>query len=184
MGKYKIYLAVIFIIVLQCPLCIFAQQNESVLNDGVKICAKNELNEFAEICIEAKKNNIRTITFNGESETVKMKERKYRWYGLLGLINDEPSKWKNHKLISRANIEEAQINYENTDEFVKWRNKYFDKNTEVYRDDGLSIRWFVSMNPNDHKGVLDLGIYQIMISGKKPNELPGSSNTSIIVKSH
>jgi len=184
MDIYKTYLAAIFIIVLQNPLYVLAQQNESVLIAGAKVCAKNELNEFAEICIEAKDNNIRVISLGGESETVKMEERLNRWYGLLGLINSEPAKWKNHKFVSRANIEEAQINYDNIGGFINWRNNYFDKNTGVYRDDGLSIRWSVAINPNsnDHKGVLGLGIYQIMINGQKPNKLPGSNNASIIVK--
>lgn len=46
----------------------------------------------------------------------------------------------------------------------------------VYRDDGLVVMWGKTPERNQ----LNVEVWQILINGKKPAKLPGSSNEAIV----
>ncbi len=165
-------LVVLFVVVLQFK-CYSA---ESVMEDGITICAENKISN---ICIEAE-GLIRHITWEQATRSVEMVPRKKRWYGKLGLVA-RPSNWKYHNGITRANVREAQLHFSSKKEFTKWSEKYFDPKRGVYRDDGLFISWYSSINKEKKLGVLDLSVWQIMINKVKPNKLPYSQKDKILV---
>lgn len=153
---------------------------EMVLSPGMKICA---VDNGSHICIVAGENNKRTISLNGKTQTIYLVPRTERWYGTLGLVspNHPLNLWEDDKGVSMANIEEAQIHYKSIEAVEKSLTNPFNKRWgghEVYNDDGLSIHWKITQM-QDRQNIFDLSIYQILINGKKPKKLSGSSNSQI-----
>jgi hypothetical protein len=156
-----------------------ADSQELVMIPGMTICAY-KANE--NICIEAIDTYNRNISWEGVKKKIEMIPRKNRWRGALGSISSSDSSWESHNGITRANVREAQLHFQSMEKFLVWREKYFDSEIDVYRDDGILVSWNKSIRSDKKQGVLDLGIWQIMINQEKPTKLPGSNDKQITVQ--
>jgi hypothetical protein len=88
-----------------------------------------------------------------------------------------------HEGITRAIVQEAQIELPNIEPFYKSVNSPFEQAKTVYRDDGLGVKWYESVMPDlSSGGVLDLMVFQILINGKKPEHLIGSRDDKITLE--
>jgi hypothetical protein len=180
---------IIYIIVLiSCASCVSnseiknnANTKETVLKAGMTLCAKNG---DEQICIFAEDDSKRIVYWDGLSNSITLVPRKERWHGKLGLISPKPPKnhWINENGVTRALIQEAQIEVKNVENISRGLNFPGRDNgyNVVYNDDGLLIIWNKSVLP-DHN-VLDLMLFQIISNGEKPKSLPGSQNDKIVVK--
>lgn len=155
---------------------------ESVLKAGMTLCATSG-NE--KICIFADNDFKRIISWDGASRTITLVPRKERWHGLLGLVSPGPPDdyWPYYKGITRAVVQEAQVNMLDKELFYQSVNSPFEQANIVYRDDGLGVKWYKSLMPDlVPGGVLDLMIFQLLIDGKKPEHLIGSKNDKITLE--
>lgn len=155
---------------------------ETVLKPGMTLCATSS---DEKICISAVDDYKRIISWDGVSRSITLVPRKKRWHGLLGLVSPDPpeNNWPYHKGITRALIQEAQIDIPNIESFYRSVNSPFEQANTVYRDDGLGVKWYKSVMPDmSPGGVLDLIIFQILIDGKKPVKLNGSMDNMITFK--
>jgi len=153
------------------------QKIETVLNPGDVITIENE---FGKLEIKAGSGLVRQYTWDGATRNIEMWPRKERWFGSLGLYYPGPSNhWESHNGITRAVVEEGLQHFKTIDEALIWiRNSnhipYF------YTSNGLVGGWRKSVNPNNqNEGVLHADVWQILINGEKPNNLPGGDNRQI-----
>ncbi len=120
----------------------------------------------------------RSYTWEGATRAVQMVPRPKRWYGSLGLFFPGPGEhWRDHKGITRCVTEEGEQRFKSVEEAQEW----IKKRTWmpfVYRDDGLMVGW----NKNFPRKQLSVEVWQILIDGKKPTQLPGSENQKIVVE--
>lgn len=157
---------------------------EIVLKKGMTLCATFD---DEKICIFAEDDYKRIISWDGVSRSITLVPRRERWHGKLGLVSPRPpsNHWPNHKGITRAIIQEAQINLKSLETFYKSVNSQFEDANSVYRDDGLWVKWYKSVKPDRSPGgVIDLMILQVLINGEKPERLTGSRNDKITLESN
>jgi hypothetical protein len=149
-------------------------KNETVMSPGMRIQATTPIGA---IVITAVDERARSYTWEGATRSVEMLPRGERWYGSLGLYFPGPGEhWKEHKGISRGVTEEGQQHFKSAEEALKWiRSRTWIP--YVYRDDGLVVGW----NKTLARRQLDVEVWQILVSGKKPTRLPGSQNDKIVV---
>lgn len=182
--KRNIFFIIVLII---CESCVFnsemknhATTKETVLKAGTTLCATSD---DEKICIFAEDEFKRVVYWDGISNAITLVPRKERWHGKLGLVSPKPPKnlWINKNGVTRALIQEAQINVKSVENISSELNfpGRDDGYNVVYNDDGLLIIWNKSVLP-DHT-VLDLMLFQIMTNGEKPQSLPGSQNDKIVV---
>lgn len=150
------------------------------MSDSMKICATDN-NE--KICVVADGKTKRIISWDGEEHPINLIPRKKRWHGELGLISPEQpdNVWKTQKCSLRALIREAQIRYKSLEDAVdKLRFPFAKKDGWhiVYNNQGLLIMWNKTIMPGNN--TLDISIYQILINGKKPTQIPGNKNEQIV----
>jgi hypothetical protein len=128
------------------------------------------------ISISAHDGYSRAYTWDEQTRNVTLWPRKIRWHGKYGLYFPGPGEhWKNNNGITRGVLEEAAVWFSNEEDAVKWINEFFSKEHSVYNDEGL----FVSWGKNVARKQINVDVFQIMINGKKPSKLPGSSNENI-----
>lgn len=120
----------------------------------------------------------RSYTWAGGTRAVEMWPRAKRWNGSLGLyypgVGDH---WRNHDGITRGVVQEGQQHFDSVEQASAWIAEQKRGIPLVYRDDGLVVGW--STVPERRQ--LNVDVWQILIGGKKPTELPGSENGSIVV---
>ncbi len=165
-------------------LCLFGCTSvgvrEAVMTDGMKICAKTA--KDGEICILAEGDRYRHISWDGVTRTAKMIPRKKRWVGMLGLMNSGYERWRYHKGITQANYSEGQVHFSNEKEAADmFKVGGFDPMTFVYTHDGLAVHYEQVIRQDMKAGVMQLDIFQIMVNGKKPDNLSGSQDENITV---
>lgn len=184
MKKLKYVIATtILSIISGCVNLHYASQNviprETVLSDGMKICASYE-NEH--ICIAAEGFTKRIISWDGKVHAINLVPRIERWYGKLGLVSPKQPKnlWRDHGEITRALIKEAEIKYNSVESSLKRLESYktYGHNV-VYNDNGILFIWSKAELPGQN--VLSLSVFQIIINGKKPKFLPGSNNDKVVI---
>ena len=61
---------------------------------------------------------------------------------------------------------------------MKWIEGMRDKQPCIYRDDGLLVGWSKNLGRNQ----LNVQVWQVLIDGKKPKQLPGANNDKIGVQ--
>ncbi|MGA9535415.1 MAG: hypothetical protein WBR24_05860 [Desulfobacterales bacterium] len=155
---------------------------EAVLKAGMTLCATSG---DEKMCIFAEDDFKRIISWDGVSRSITLVPRNKRWHGLLGLVSPDPpdNNLPYHEGITRAIVQEAQIELPNIEPFYKSVNSPFEQAKTVYRDDGLGVKWYESVMPDlSSGGVLDLMVFQILINGKKPEHLIGSRDDKITLE--
>ncbi|MBC2737705.1 MAG: hypothetical protein HF981_25325 [Desulfobacteraceae bacterium] len=153
---------------------------ETVLSQGIKICAEDK---GSNICIVAGKNNERTISLDGKTQSINLVAREKRWHGKLGLLSPgHPGDlWKDDDGVTMATIQESQIHYKSIEAVEKSLLNPFKKEWGghiVYNDEGLLLQW-KKTQMSERQSILDLSIFQILINGEKPKKLTGSNNSQI-----
>lgn len=149
-------------------------KNETVMSPGMRIHATTPEGEMVVTAVDQL---TRSYTWEGATRSVEMSPRTERWYGSLGLYFPGPGDhWKEHKGITRGVTEEGQQHFKSADEALEWirSRKWM---AYVYRDDGLAVGWSKTLPRKQ----LNVEVWQIMINGKKPAQLPGSQNEKILV---
>jgi hypothetical protein len=118
----------------------------------------------------------RTYTWKGASRSVRMMPRMERWLGSLGLYFPGPGNhWEEHDGISRGVLEEGQRHFATTEKALAWIKQPRRWQRIAYRNDGLAVTW--GRDPM----TLYVEVWQIVIDGKRPTELPGSDDAAIVV---
>ena len=142
-------------------------KNEIVMSPGMTITAETPVGK---ITITAGKGLKRSYTWEGATRSVEMSPRDERWYGSLGLYFPGPGEhWQEHKGITRGVVEEGQQHFKSEAEAIKWI-KGRSWMPYVYRDDGLVVGWSKTLPRRQ----LKVEVWQILISGKKPQRLLSS----------
>jgi hypothetical protein len=148
---------------------------EVVMSPGMRITATTSVGTIA---ITAVDELTRSYTWDGASRAVVMCPRTSRWYGSLGLYNPGAGNhWRDHNGIRRCCTDEGQQHFKTVEEAVKWiKDRAYCP--FVYRDDGLLVGWDKTLNREQ----LSVEVWQILIDGKKPKQLPGSRNDQIVLE--
>jgi uncharacterized protein len=148
---------------------------EVVMSPGMKITATTPAGAIA---ITAVDELTRSYTWEGATRAIEMCPRTDRWYGSLGIFNPGAGEhWRDHHGITRCVTEEGQQHFKTVEDALKWikRREWM---SFVYGADGLMVGW----NKNLPRKQLDVEVWQILIDGKKPKELPGSQDDRIVVE--
>ncbi len=150
--------------------------NEIVLTPGMFIATKN-IN--GNLLIQAGDNYHRSFTWQGETRSVDMLPRTERWNGSFGLyFPGRGNHWKEHDGITRAVVDEGILNFESLVGILEYIDRYEDRNSLVYNDEGLFVYWDKSPGAG---GTLNVQLWQFLIKGDKPNGILGSDNTKITI---
>jgi ankyrin repeat protein len=148
---------------------------EVVMSPGMKITATTSVGT---ISVTAADEMTRAYTWDGATRAVEMGYRANRWYGSLGLFNVGAGEhWRDHHGITRCVTEEGQQHFKTIEEALEWIKKR-DWYPFVYRNDGLMVGW----NKFLPRKQLNVEVWQILIDGKKPKQLPGSQDGKIVVE--
>jgi len=149
---------------------------EIVMDEGMEITAKTE---HGDITIRAGDKYERFYTWDGATRSAKLSPRKYRWYGGFGLYNPgSGGHWRSNHGITRGVLEEGVLWFKTVKDALAWMQKTRGNGTAcVYTDSGLLVT-FLKVLPREQ---INVEVWQIMIDGRKPVSLPGSSDDSIKV---
>ncbi|MBS2005760.1 MAG: hypothetical protein JST01_01885 [Cyanobacteria bacterium SZAS TMP-1] len=122
----------------------------------------------------------RTYTWEGASRSITMvpignkllvypeKSRIIRWPGF---------DWKIHNGIARCWSIEQVLDFTTRDQALEWLRKEKGEGLPfVYRNDGLVILWSKHIEPD----TLAVMVYQLLINGRKPTDLPGAEDNKVI----
>ncbi len=151
--------------------------SELVMSPGMRITATTK---NGTVSIYADDELERTYTWDGSSRRVRLWPRNTRWYGSLGAyFPGVGSHWRSHNGIVRGVLEEGQMHFDSKSEALSWLNNAWHKKAgSVYNDNGLFVLFFKSP---DRKQI-NIDVFQILVNGKSPVTLSGSSNASIFVE--
>jgi hypothetical protein len=150
-------------------------RNEPVLLPGNVVRAKTSVGTIA---IRADGGFGRTYSWEGADRFVVMQPRHERWYGSLGIYFPGPGDhWEEHQGITRGVLSEGQMHFETLEEARKWLSSltYY---PHVYRNDGMVVGWGKALSRNQ----LNVDVWQVLINGRKPEQLPGADDGSITVE--
>jgi hypothetical protein len=150
---------------------------EVVMSPGMRITATTYAGTIA---ITAVDELTRSYTWDGSTRAIEMSPQKARFFGSLGLYHDAQGEhWRDHHGITRCFTQEGQQHNKTLEEVMKWINdQERDRMPYVYRDDGLMVEWYKNLSRRS----LNVHVWQILIDGKKPKQLPGSQNEKIVVE--
>ncbi|MCD6475977.1 MAG: hypothetical protein J7K85_06885 [Anaerolineaceae bacterium] len=146
------------------------------MTDGMTISVNTK---YGEVIISAGKGAKRSYTWEGETLKTELVPRKKRWHGTLGLLDDNNLR-PPHKDVTHMLIEECQIHYSSIVDATRRLNTY-EGIEDIYRDDGLFIRFRKEPMVAEGKFYIDISVFQILIDHTKPTKLPGSQNSKIKV---
>jgi len=178
-SQRVIVIGFIFCLIAGClkRIPVVPSENEIVMPEGMKITA---INQHGTMIITAGKGLERSYTWAGDTRSVIMWPRKERWGGSYGIYYPGPGNhWKEHDGITRAVVEEGQLNFKSQEDFLCYISKYREKGSYVYNDNGLFVGWVKSSGAG---GTLSVRVWQFFINGIKPKKLPGSQNDKIIME--
>lgn len=147
---------------------------EIAMPDGMILEATTSVGKMR---IEAGPQSKRSYTWEGATRSVIMGARRERWYGSKGLGYPGPGNhWVEHNGIARGVLEEGQQHFKSVKEAMDWlgKRKYM---PFVYNNKGLVVGW----NKVLERQQLGVEVWQIMINGKKPTALPGSTDDKIVI---
>jgi Ankyrin repeats (3 copies)/Ankyrin repeats (many copies) len=147
---------------------------EVVMSPGMRITATTPVGTIA---ITAVDEVTRSYTWDGATRDVQMSPRVARWYGSLGLFNPGAGEhWREHHGITRCVTEEGQQHFKTVEAALKWIQER-NYSPFVYLDDRLMVGWDKTLPRKQ----LSVEVWQILIDGKKPKQLPGSQDGKIVV---
>jgi len=151
--------------------------SEIVMSPGMKIFATNRTGP---ITIEHASDTKRRYTWDGASRVVSLVPRRERWYGGLGLYCPGDYGFQPNNGVSRAVVEEGQRHFKNEADALAWLDEPYNSDTLnfVYTRDGLAVGWHKVYARQQ----LNVDVWQILIDGKKPQNLPGARDDLVSVK--
>lgn len=118
----------------------------------------------------------RSYTWEGATRSVETWPRAERWYGSLGVYYPGPgSHWEEHHGITRGVVQEGQQHFDSVKAAMAWISEHQQWMPNVYRNDGLMVGW--SKTPEREQ--LNVDVWQIIVNGKKPTNLPGATDAAI-----
>lgn len=148
---------------------------ETVMTPGMRIVAKTS---EGEIVIDAGRGYARSYTWDGATRSVELIPRKARWYGGLGIYYPGPGQhWKPNKGITRGVLEEGILWFKDLNGFWAWIREARTQRDYIYSKDGLVVGWRKVLERKQ----LNVDVWQIMIAGQKPEDLPDNNDTQIEV---
>ena len=146
---------------------------ELVMAEGDRIHATTRAGTIE---IAAGKGLHRAYTWEGATRSAELEPRRERWYGSLGAYYPGPGEhWKEHGGITRGVLQEGQQHFKTTADAREWIKKQSGYYPTVYRGDGL----LVSFGKVPERRQVNIEVWQILIGGKKPTELPGSEDAKV-----
>jgi hypothetical protein len=149
---------------------------EVVMSPGMKITATTSEGTIAITAVDAA---TRAYRWDGATRAIELEPQAARFFGSLGLYYDPMNEhWRDHHGIRRCSAEEGQQHNKTLEEAMKWIKECDRLPPVVYRDDGLMVGWGKDLQTN----LLVVQVWQILIDGKKPKQLPGSHNEKIVVE--
>lgn len=153
---------------------------ETVLTPGESLSVTNKSGTMVITYISVFKRRYSWADF---SQTVTLDKRTYRWYGALGIYSAggwPTFLWKKDG-VSRVVAQEAQLNFNSVEDFLKWYNQEWNRDVIVYNDSGIAAGWGISKGREQ----LTVDVWKILIAGKVPKYLPGAKNSAIkLIKSN
>lgn len=158
---------------LSCTIISKINNNEIVMQNGMEIKA---INENGTIHIKAGNNLSRIYSWNNKKIELNLIPRMERWYGSLGIYSPRGNK------DIHAVVEEGHQYFCSVREALEWLTWGNQRKKYVYTCDGLVVGWYVTHDPNSSKSVLNVEVWQFLISGEKPINLPEARDDLIIVK--
>ena len=147
---------------------------ESVLSDGMKICATTP---SGKIIIEGKMGCSRSYRDGNWVKTSDLTPRTTRWYGSLGLYDPASS----YSQCDRLLVDEGRQFFSSESEalrYLKSLSGFFGPLT--YNNRGLVIAYNITAIPGG-KPIRHLTIWQIYINGARPISLRGAVDSKIEV---
>jgi hypothetical protein len=147
---------------------------ETVMPAGMSITAETQ---NGLLIITANTGFKRTYSWAGNSRSAVLWPREERWNGSFGIYYPGPDNhWKEHDGITRAILEEGQLNFNSLNDLNKYLSSYEEIENLVFNDSGLCIFW--SKNPGAG-GTMTVHVWQLLINNEKPQRIPGSNNNKI-----
>ena len=167
------------------PRGIKEYQREMVMTPGMEIAAHTSLGL---VNVLSQGDFKRVYTWDGNcTREVTLYPRQERWHGsygayhaggsyeyLWGLISSWT--WKDCNGIARPVVEEAQMHFRSEEDALRWikGQNWIDP---VYTSDGLVIGW----RKVPQRKQLNVDVWQVLINGKKPTNLPDADDSKISV---
>lgn len=149
---------------------------ESVMTKGMTIEATNKAGMIRIVAGEGLQ---RTYDWNSHKKRVRLLSRTSRWLGSLGMYH--PGGGKDVNLVTQEG-QQHFCSEQEAIEWLKWQKYRFDW---VYNSDGLVVGWYVSgsqkKEPDEYYSI-NVEVWQIYISGKKPSDLAGAENDKIHIE--
>lgn len=149
---------------------------EAVLREGDVITGTTTTGTIRITALSACK---RQFEWEGNSREIVMWPRKVRWGkgARLGLYYPGPGyHWRRtNDKIRRAVVDESEVHFETHNDAMLWLETVSGWFPTIYNDEGLVL----SFGKSPSRDQLDVGIYQILVAGKKPTGIPGSRNSSV-----
>lgn len=148
---------------------------ETVMSEGMQIVASTK---SGTIRIGADRGYRRTYRWGSCSKAVTLTPRPERWHGSLGIYSPGagPTWWIPCGGVWRAVVEEGQQHFDSYESATEWIGKR--RGLEfVYRNDGLVVGWLLSSGRDQ----INVEVWQILISGRKPDHLDGADDTNLTI---
>jgi hypothetical protein len=143
---------------------------ELVMAEGDRITATTSAGTVE---ILAGKGLTRTYTWEEASRSATLWARRERWDGSMGAYFPGPGQhWKEHHGITRGVLEEGQQHFKRESEALAWLREQSGYYATVYSKQGL----VVSFGKVPGRKQINVVVFQILIGGKVPSNLPGASD--------
>lgn len=149
--------------------------NELVMTPGMRIRARANGDE---IIVEAGHDFERIYSWDGGTRSVKLWVRKTRWYGNQGIYFPGPGEhWKSNGGITRGVLQEGVLWFKTISDATNWLTHLQPLKNCAQTDTGLVVAW----GKTPERKQINVDVWQLMISGEKPESLPGSSDEQVEV---
>jgi ankyrin repeat protein len=146
-----------------------------VMSPRMRITAKTSVGTIA---ITAVDQQTRSYSWDAETFAVERLPAKVRFFGEDGLYYKGPGEhWRGQHGVTQCLTTEANKLFITLEDAMAWI-KEPERATFVYRGDGLMVGWSKAADPKR----LTVEVWQILIDGKKPNQLAGSQDDKVVVE--
>jgi hypothetical protein len=132
-----------------------------------------------DVTIRAGEGFERHYTWDGATRSAVLWPRTARGYGSLGIYLPGPGEhWKPHSGITRGVLEEGVLWFKTVEDALSWIQRARTTGIDyTYNDHGL----VVGFGKIVRRRQVNVAVWQMMVAGEKPQELPGSSDGFIKV---
>lgn len=149
--------------------------NETVMTPGMRITASDS---GGQIFISAGEGCERSYTWDSATRSAKLWPRKTRWYGSLGIYFPGPGEhWKSNGGVTRGVLGEGILWFKTADDALAWIKNIQPLKNCVYSNDGLLVAW----ERVPARKQLNVDVWQIMVAGRRPTDLPGSRDDQLVI---